>query len=207
MIASLPSVLEGRRLAVVDIEGNGQQPPDIVEIAILPVDGMEVRGAEMRTWMIRPKEPITALVTRKVHGITNEDVAHCPPWTAVAADVQETLDGRVLIAHGAHVEYRVLSAHLPGWRPPMVLDTMRLTKHIWPGIQGGYGLGNLVEHADLDTSGFDDQRRHRAGFDAWCAWRLLRTLVARVGLEWSGLATMAALPEFAPRVAEQEGLW
>jgi hypothetical protein len=38
MSAMMPTALRGRRLVVVDIEGNGRTPPEIVEIALLPAD-------------------------------------------------------------------------------------------------------------------------------------------------------------------------
>jgi DNA polymerase III epsilon subunit-like protein len=141
--ASLPAALTGQQLAVVDVEGNGQQPPEIIEIAVLPVDG-EVSGEHLRLWLIRPERPINPMVTRKVHGISNEDVAHCPPWSAVATEVEPLLTERTLVAHNASVELNVLTAHLPAWKPPMVLDTLRLAKHVLPNLSGGYGLDNVV---------------------------------------------------------------
>ena len=33
-----PPVLAGKRLIVVDVEGNGQQPPEIVELAAVPIE-------------------------------------------------------------------------------------------------------------------------------------------------------------------------
>jgi DNA polymerase III epsilon subunit-like protein len=207
VITPLPAALEGQRLAVVDVEGNGRQPPEIVEIAVLPVDDADVRGVDVRTWLVRPEKPISALVTRKVHGINNEDVANCPLWTAVAGEVQDLLTDRALVAHGAHVEHRVLTEHLPTWQPSLVIDTVRLAKHVWPGLHGGYSLDHLIEHAELDTSGINDQRRHRAGYDAWCAWRLLVALLEQSTLDWAGLITTAALPRFVPPDEPEGGLW
>lgn len=203
MIREIPASLSGRPLAVVDVEGNGQQPPEIVEIAILPVDGA-VTGADLRTWLVRPERPITSIV-RRIHGISNEDVAQRPPWSAVALEVEPLLVGRTLVAHSAGVEHRVLGAHLPNWKPPMVLDTLRLAKHVWPGLDG-YGLDKLIAHADLDTSGIPEQRYHRAGYDTWCAWQLLCVLVEHSDLDWNGLVKVAALPGF--ETADDEGgLW
>lgn len=34
----------------------------------------------MATWLVRPTQPITPIVTRKVHGITDTDVADAPRW-------------------------------------------------------------------------------------------------------------------------------
>ena len=83
----VPNTLRGRDFAAVDVEGNGQTPPEIIEIAILPISGQTVTVTveEMRSWMIRPLRPITPIVTRKVHGITNADVAECPTWNGIAA--------------------------------------------------------------------------------------------------------------------------
>jgi DNA polymerase III epsilon subunit-like protein len=204
--ASLPAALNGQQLAVVDVEGNGQQPPEIIEIAVLLVDG-EVSGEHLRSWMIRPARPIAAMVTRKVHGISNEDVAHCPPWSAVATEVEPLLTDRTLVAHNASVELTVLTAHLPNWKPPMVLDTMRLAKHVMPNLGGGYGLDSLVRVAELDTSGNNEQRYHRASYDTWCAWKLLLTLVELGRLDWDRLVKLAALPGFVPPSKPEGGLW
>lgn len=202
---TIPAALAGRRLVVVDVEGNGQTPPEIIEIALLPVD----RGATetgLHSWLIRPQQPISSMVTRKVHGITNDDVADSPAWSEVAADVTGLLDDRVLVAHNASVEHRVLSAHLPDWAPSLVLDTLRLAKHVWPGLTEGYGLDKLIAHADLDPGTFAQDGHHRAGYDTWCTWQLLRRLVEDGNLTWDDLVATAVLPGLV-RAEQPEGLW
>lgn len=203
MTSSVPPVLAARKLVVVDVEGNGQSPPEIIELAALPIDA-EVTQASMRSWLIRPQKPILPMVTKKVHGITNADVAECPPWSDVALEIESLLDGRVLVAHGAHVEHRVLGAHLPGWLPPMVLDTLRLAKYVWPGLSS-YALDKLVAHADLDLTDVA-AHRHRATYDTWCAWKLLCALVDDGDIDWTRLINVGALPGSVRR-AEPEGLW
>lgn len=202
MTNTIPAALAGQRLAVVDVEGNGQQPPEIIEIAVLPID-QEPTLSNMRSWLIRPEQKITPLVTRRVHGISNADVAKCPPWSAVAAEVEVMLAGRILVAHNASVEHRVLSAHLPDWAPPLVLDTLRLAKHVWPGL-GGYGIDKLIAHAELEAADVAGHR-HRAAFDTWSVWQLLCALLDHSELGWSALVATAALPRL-PR-PEQGGLW
>lgn len=202
----LPAALRGRRLVVVDVEGNGQPSPEIIELAALPIDtdhsGVET---DMRTWLIRPRQPITAMVTRKVHGIRNQDVAGCPAWAEVADDIARLLHGRTLVAHNASVEHRVIGAHLPDWRAPLVLDTLRLAKHVWPGLPA-YGLDKLVAHARIDPAGFAAAGHHRAAYDTWCAWQLLQRLLADSDLDWTRLVTAAALPGTASDEPEG-GLW
>lgn len=205
MTPPVPTQLVGHELVVVDVEGNGHNPPEIIELAALPVAGT-VSYTDMRSWLVRPQAPITAIVTRTVHGISNQDVADCPSWSDVAAEVSDTLRNRVLVAHGAHVENRVLRTHLPAWRPPMILDTLRLAKHVWPDLPS-YSLGKLADHAKLDMTAVEDQRQHRAGYDTWSAWQLLRALLAEATLDWAGLVKVAALPGSIPPAEPEEGLW
>ncbi|MEV0033779.1 3'-5' exonuclease [Nocardia sp. NPDC050793] len=191
MTTPVPHAFTGKALAVVDVEGNGRTPAEIIEIAVLPITLGSAQATDMRSWLIRPTAPITPIVTRKVHGITNADVAECPTWREVRPDVQAALGDRVLVAHNANVEHRVLSAHLPGWAPPMVLDTLRLAKAVWPGLPR-YGLDKLIDHAELDTAALAEQGYHRAAYDTWAAWQLLRRLVGDSGLDWDGVVRAAA---------------
>jgi DNA polymerase III epsilon subunit-like protein len=204
----IPAALAGHRLVVVDVEGNGQTPPEIIEIALLPVD-LGATETGMHSWLIRPQQPITGMVTRKVHGISNDDVADSPSWADVATDVTALLDDRVLVAHNASVEHRVLGAHLPDWAPALVLDTLRLAKYVWPGLPDGYGLDKLIAHAELDPGTFAQDGHHRAGYDTWCTWQLLRRLVEDGKLSWDNLVTTAALPGLmrAEQAERSEGLW
>jgi DNA polymerase III epsilon subunit-like protein len=214
MAFRIPAALRGRRLVVVDVEGNGRTPPEIIEIATLATDtaaGDVTSEADVRSWLIRPAAPITAIVTRKVHGISNAEVAARPAWSAVAGEVAAVLAGRVLVAHHASVEHRVRSAHLPHWAPPAVLDTLQLTKRLWPGLAGGYSLSALTVHADIDPGEFESIGRHRAAYDTWCTWQLFARLVEDGGLTWDRLLAAAARPRAAvpdvARVNEPEGLW
>jgi DNA polymerase-3 subunit epsilon/exodeoxyribonuclease X len=217
----------GRDVVVVDVEGNGQQPPEIIEIALLPVtSGAITTPAHLRTWLIRPERPINPVVIRKVHGIGDHDVADAPRWGQVADEIAAELEGRVLVAHNATVERRVLGAHLPAWRPLLVLDTQRLAKAVWPGLAGGYGLDNLITHAVLtppDTTGLPDavttgMARHRAPYDTWMTAALFAHLVTHAGLSAKQLLHAGQLPSPPPprrppgadpdnTAATEDGLW
>ena len=63
----------------VDVEGNGQQPPDLVELAAVPIVGGII--GEPRSWLVRPETPIKHLATQ-IHGLSNETwpTARCS-WT------------------------------------------------------------------------------------------------------------------------------
>ncbi|AZE55207.1 hypothetical protein C4K03_3052 [Pseudomonas synxantha] len=55
-------------IVIVDVEGNGHTPPDLVELAIagFPV----IEGAEPSSLLIKPPIPIT-WQAKRVHGIGN----------------------------------------------------------------------------------------------------------------------------------------
>ncbi|MEU8003899.1 3'-5' exonuclease [Catellatospora sp. NPDC049111] len=195
------------RFVVVDVEGNGQPTPEVVEIALVHLDGLTIVG-EPHTWLIKPSQPITQLVTKKVHGITNADVAQAPSIEELADELLDSLGDRIPIAHNASVERKVLGVQLPEWQPPMILDTMRLAKKVWPGL-GGYGLDPLLAHAQIVLA---DERgkRHRAGFDAYATARLFAVLAeatdARDTLfDWASLPG-STLPS-RPLISQEGTLW
>jgi DNA polymerase III epsilon subunit-like protein len=213
LMRPLPSVMDGRQLVVVDVEGNGQREPEIVEIAALPIAGpTPAAPTDLRTWLVRPQQPITPIVTRKVHGISNDDVAACPSWQDVAADVTRTLGDRILVAHNASVERGILATHLPAWEPVMVLDTMRLARSLWPGMPS-YALERLAAHAEIILPPLPaEQRPHRAGYDTLLTAELLVVLIShapQTGLGWAEIVAAARYTHKDTDDGEppQEALW
>lgn len=156
------------RYAVVDVEGNGHQPPDLVELAVVPiVDGVI---GESVTWLFQPDQPITPMA-RRIHGISNDTVADAPIFASLAADVHARLAGAVIVAHNAGVDLGVLRRKLPGFAPDDVLDTLRLARRLLPD-QPNHRLGSLVSALDLAHGLPPGLRPHRAGYDALVTARL-----------------------------------
>lgn len=160
---------------VVDVEGNGQQPPDLVELAAVPIVG-GVIGKPL-SWLVKPDAPINHFATR-IHGLTNKDVADCPSFEAITGDVLAALDADALVAHNAHVDLGVLSHKLPGWESPEVFDTLKLARRLVPGLDS-YRLGNLVEAYSLAEGLADDLNPHRATYDALVTARLFVLLATK----------------------------
>ena len=100
------------RYAVADVEGNGQQPPDLVELAVLPITDGTI--GEPVSWLVRPPRPITRFAT-SIHGISGQDVASAPAFADIEHEVRRALADRVLVAHNAHVDVGVLRRELGGW--------------------------------------------------------------------------------------------
>ena len=154
--------------AVVDVEGNGQQPPDLVELAVVPIVSGRIR--EPASWLVKPERPIKYFATR-IHGITTADVADAPGFESIADKVRASLDVSALIAHNAHVDIGVLQCELPGWQPPEVFDTLKLARRLLPN-QPGYKLGELVRSLNLAEGLSGDLTPHRAAYDALVTARL-----------------------------------
>lgn len=163
---------------VVDVEGNGQQPPDLVELAAVPIVGGVI--GEPVSWLVRPDQPITPM-TRRIHGITNEAVADAPTFEDIEVDVLLALSHPALVAHNAHVDVDVLRRKLTGWECPEVFDTLKLSRRFVPN-QMSHKLGSLVEAFKLAEDLSPDLRPHRATYDAVVTARLFQMLATTNGV-------------------------
>lgn len=192
-------------LLVVDVEGNGVNPPDLVEVAALPVRDGQPDTSTAGAWLTRPKHPVTPFAAR-VHGLTNKRLEGEPSWAEIADNVHTLLGGSWMCAHNAHVDYKVLSAHLPRWQPAGVLDTLRLAKATYPRLPR-YSLDALIEHVRPDLTGAPAQR-HRATFDAYATALLLIEMAGHYDT-WDRLVAVAVPPGLpgAPRAEEEPTLW
>jgi exodeoxyribonuclease X len=160
---------------VVDVEGNGQQPPDLVELAAVPITAGVI--GEPVSWLVKPELPIRNFAAR-IHGLTDKSVANAPAFEEIAADVLKALDADVLVAHNAHVDVGVLQRHLGEWECPEVFDTLKLSRRLMPG-RGSYRLGALVEAFSLAEGLAEDLSPHRATYDALVAARLFVLLATK----------------------------
>lgn len=159
---------------VVDVEGNGARPPELVEVAVVPVRHGKIEKA--RAWLLRPPTPIS-WQARKIHGISNDEVADAPTVEEVAQEIRAALGNAIPVGHGVHVDVDVLRRSLPGWEPPLALDTLKLARRAFE--LPSYGLSALVEHQHLAEGLPPTMRAHRADYDATVTARLFVQLANR----------------------------
>ena len=162
------------RYAVVDVEGNGQQPPDLVELAVVPVVGGRI--GEPRSWLVRPDQPIKYFATR-IHGITSKELAGAPVFADVEIEVRAALDGAMLVAHNAHVDVGVIQRKLGDWQCPEVFDTLKLARRVLPDART-YKLGALVDAFNLAEGLPEGLTPHRATHDVLVTARLFVRLAS-----------------------------
>lgn len=165
------------RYAVVDVEGNGQQPPDLVELAMVPIAGGII--GEPASWLVKPPRAISYMATR-IHGLKDQDVAAARAFADIEARVRQALDADVVVAHNAHVDVGVLCRHLGEWECPEVFDTLKLARRLLPD-QPSYKLGALVSAFMLAEGLPASLVPHRATYDVLVTARLFVRLATRNG--------------------------
>jgi exodeoxyribonuclease X len=98
--------------AVVDVEGNGQQPPDLVEISIVAIENGTI--GQPKNWLVRPPRPITPMA-RRFHKVTDDEIADAPTVAGIDTELRAALGGMVFVAHNAGVDLGVVSREMPGF--------------------------------------------------------------------------------------------
>ncbi|MBB3342452.1 3'-5' exonuclease [Luteimonas sp. RC10] len=173
---------------VIDVEGNGQEPHDLIEIATVQIIDRQVQPA--KSWGVRPLRPIVDRVI-SIHGITNEMAAAFEPWSANANEILAEMEGRVVVGHNVGVDARVIARTEQDWRPLALIDTLALAKHVLPGRKE-YSLRALVSDLLPDSAGWN---QHRAADDALvtaCLFiRLASMLEEKIDLTFLTLAQIA----------------
>lgn len=150
-------VIEDNRYWVVDVEGNGGTPPEIIELAIVEIADLKLTGKQ-RHWLVRPARSIHPTVSR-IHGLTDADVADAPSIADIIDDVLLWLDQASIIGHNVRVELDIISRSIPDWKPRAAIDTLKLAKALRPGL-GSYGLEKLGV-----AFGHSEQAAQRSGRD------------------------------------------
>nr|WP_255399587.1 3'-5' exonuclease [Oceanicoccus sp. KOV_DT_Chl] len=155
------------------MEGNGQVPQEIIELAIVPVsDGKIGRPC---SWLIRPKRSVTERAIQ-IHGISNSDLVGCPSHKEVANEIRIVLGKSVVVGHNVSVDTQLMRNQFGEWSPIAILDTLRLAKYVRPGL-GSYSLDALISAYNLKI---DPSNRHRASGDAQITAALFLVLVSEM---------------------------
>lgn len=170
------------RMWAVDIEGNGKTPPEIVEIAIVELRGLERTGLR-RNWRLRPPSGISPMASR-IHGIWDQDVADAPDLEDVADDILTWLEDAPIVGHNVRVELEVLGRSLEDWSPTSAYDTLKLARTMLPDVPK-HGLEALGAQLGLDVQAAreTESTAHSALYDATLAAILLKHLLQPLSAE------------------------
>ena len=162
---------------VVDTETNGLggDACEMTEVGAVLVGGGELH--DRWSSLVRCNRPLGRGIQRFT-GITQEMLADAPGLEAVLPPLEELLRGRVLVAHNAPFDRRVLrrAFELIGldWPNPPVLCTAALARKLLP-LQNKRGLSVLA-----DALGVEVHTAHRALADAETCARVLCAMFPRL---------------------------
>jgi DNA polymerase III subunit epsilon len=177
IVTLLEQAIATAEFLVVDTETNGLggDACEMTEVGAVLVGGGELH--DRWSSLVRCSRPLGRGIQRFT-GITQEMLADAPGLEQVLPPLQELLNGRVLVAHNAPFDRRVLrrAFELTGleWPNPPVLCTAALARKLLP-LQSRRGLTVLA-----DALGIEVDTAHRALADAETCARVLCALFPRL---------------------------
>ena len=196
----LGAALVTAEFLVVDTETNGLSGDrcEMTEVGAVLVGGGELH--DRWSSLCRCGAPLARGIQR-LTGITQAMVDGAPGLEEVLPTLRELLAGRVLVAHNAPFDRRVLRQAFDRiglqWPDPPVICTAALARAMLP-LQRKRGLGVLA-----DALGIEAEMAHRALADAETCARVLCALFPRL---CAHAATVAeALQVLAPRRRARAG--
>ncbi|MBF0417236.1 MAG: DNA polymerase III subunit epsilon [Magnetococcales bacterium] len=154
------------RLIALDTETTGLSPSKgdrIVEIGC--VELIQMRKGETRRWFINPERSIPAEATR-IHGITDEQVAHEPIFKLVAEEFLTFIGSDPLVIYNAGFDLGFLNAELGRIKRPLldvsrVIDALMMARKRFPGAKAD--LDSVCKRLKIDNS---HRKLHGALLDA-----------------------------------------
>lgn len=133
----------------IDIEGNGAQVSEIVELGAVETIDLVPTG-QTRRWLVKPHQPINFFAT-KIHRIRNKHVANAPSINTAIPDIMAVLQGAPVGGHAISGDLDVMARDIPQWQAASALDSLEVARLLVTDC-AGYRLQRLVEHFALDET-------------------------------------------------------
>ncbi len=171
------SSLRTAEYLVVDTETNGRSGAEceMTEIGAVLVGGGELH--ERWETLVAVRAPLGRGIQRFT-GISQAMVDEAPPAEVMLPELAALLEGRVLVAHSAQFDARVLEQAFAregvAWPSPPVLCTVALARRLAP-LARQRKLGPLAEHLGIEVG-----VTHRALADAETCARVFCALLPRL---------------------------
>ena len=186
---------------VLDLEGTGSSKEQrIIEIAAFIVRDGRVQEQGFHR-LVNPEIKISPIAS-SIHGIRDEDVVGMPLLPSIKADLEALFEGKILVAHNAAVERKLLSYNLASLELPQILDTLKLSRALYPEFEK-HGLDDLIERLGLKNLFAADVtfKRHRAKYDAFVT---AHAFVSMISERLPNTVTIDDLMEIASLSASKE---
>src|SRR5215211_759540 len=186
----LAQPLASAEFLALDTETNGlgRERCELTEVGAVLVGGGELH--DRWSSLVGVGEPLGRGIQRFT-GITQAMVDEAPPPEAVLPELAKLLRGRVLVAHNAAFDTRVLKQAFAraalDWPDPPVLCTVALARRFAP-LQRRRGLASLA-----DALGIEVATAHRALPDAETCARVFCALFPRLSANAATVGEAVAL--------------
>jgi len=171
------TALHTAEFVAVDTETNGRMGElcEVTEVGAVLVGGGELHD-ELES-LVRVDKPLSRGIERFT-GITQAMVDDAPPPAEVLPRLAQMIEGRVLVAHNAQFDRRVLRQAFERcglkWSNPPVLCTVAMARKFAP-LAGQRGLAKLAGSLGIEVDGV-----HRALVDARTCARIFCALFPRL---------------------------
>jgi DNA polymerase-3 subunit epsilon len=168
---------------VIDFETTGLDPQNdrVLEMGLVTFDDGALTAR--RNWLINPQIPVPE-EARRIHGISDEDLANAPRFDEVFPEVLGLLDSRVPVAYNAgfdkkflHAEFARLGAAVVdiGTPPAVRDDVVWIDPLVWVRELQKYEKGKKLTDV-CARLGIDIGQAHRAADDAAATGNVLVAL-------------------------------
>jgi DNA polymerase-3 subunit epsilon len=114
------------------------------------------------------------------HAQLRTELSTAPKLDTKLAELRALAGGVPLLAHNAATEQKCLREAVPMERFEPWIDTLKLSRAVWPGL-ASYALGDLLTFRNLNdrvTASAPGRGEHDALFDAWGSLWLLNDILA-----------------------------
>lgn len=184
-----------RRLVFFDCETTGTDPYEdrIVELAV------RAQGKHPVVTRINPGRPIPPEASA-IHGITDADVADAPRFEEIAADVQRTIDGHVLVGYNCiRFDTILLDAELRRAGQSGCIDFPEIDLYqVWQRSEPRTLAGAVKRFLGRDL-----EDAHTAAADTEVLSELLAEMIETLGVK-ADTGTLVALSK-PPEMVDRDG--
>lgn len=164
------------RIWLIDTEGNGANPSEIIELGIAEMVDLKLTGLR-RTWRFRPVKRVNWYATR-VHGIRDADLKTAPRIGDCLGEIAALIGTDPIAGHAIQIEMTALQRVMPKWRPIRAYDTLRMSKWAHPDI-ARHRLSAMGDHLGVsgEAAAITGEEPHSAIYDAVLSGLVLARLV------------------------------
>jgi DNA polymerase-3 subunit epsilon len=167
------------QMVLLDCETTGGRASRdrLTEIALIEIEA----GKEIDRWqtLINPESSIPPWITR-LTGINNAMVAEAPNFEAIADELFERLDGKILVAHNARFDYSFLKQSFQRCGKTLTNKTLcsvKLSRKLFPQHRS-HGLDKIIQRLGIEVDA-----RHRAMADTEVILAFMHHISAHVPSE------------------------